>query len=622
MKRIVGLMVLLVFISSVGKSQDYHIYPTNWWVGMKNPKLQIIIHATGIGNASAFVIHYPGVKIEKVNRVENKNYVFLDLTIAPNAKAGKFSIQVSGVTQTAIPYELKNKETGDGKTRIRGVNASDFIYLMMPDRFANGDPSNDAFPDMKTSTADRNDPFARHGGDLKGIQDHLSYFSELGVTTLWLCPVVENDMPITNEGGAKRTTYHGYAFTDQYHVDRRFGGNEAYLTFANAVHARGLKLIQDAVYNHVGIAHWSIEDMPMKDWVHQWPSYTNSSYKDQPLVDPYASELDKKLSINGWFTPFMPDLNQENPFVSNFLIQYAIWATETFGVDGWRVDTYFYNDPNFLNQMNLALIKEFPALTVFGETLVALPLDAAYFCENNLNVPFKHNLQGVTDHPLHGALNQGLKEKLSWSDGFSKIYGILAQDIVYKNPMRNCIYLDNHDLDRFYSVMQEDFARYKMGVTLLLTLRGIPQMYYGTEILMKNLRVPSDAEVRRDFPGGWPGDSVNKFTAAGRTAQENEAFNYVKALAQFRKSSSAIGQGKTLQYVPFNDLYVYFRFSKTQTVMVVLNSADEERKIPTDRFSEGLKGFSKGRNVITNNAIDFSNFSIAPHSSAVIELLK
>jgi len=597
-------------------------YPTNWWVGMKNPKLQIIVHAKEIGNATGFTINYPGVKIDKVNRVENKNYVFLDLHISQTAKPGKFTIQVSGASTKSIPYELKKKESGDGTTRIRGVNASDFIYLMMPDRFANGDPSNDAFPDMKTTVADRNNPFARHGGDLKGVQDHLNYFSDLGVTTIWLCPVVENDMPLTDEGGAVRSTYHGYAFTDQYHVDRRFGGNEAYLKLANAIHDRGMKLIQDAVYNHVGIAHWSIEDMPMKDWVHQWPSYTNTSYKDQPLVDPYASELDKKISLDGWFTRFMPDLNQQNPYVSNFLIQYAIWATETFGVDGWRVDTYFYNDPNFLNQMNLALIREFPALTVFGETLVSLPLNAAYFCENNLNVPFKHNLQGVTDHPLHGALNQGLKEKIGWSEGFSRIYSILAQDILYKNPMRNCIYLDNHDLDRFYSVMEEDFSRYKMGITLLLTLRGIPELYYGTEILMKNMRSPSDAEVRRDFPGGWPGDSSNKFVASGRTAKENEAFNYVKALAQFRKSSTAIGQGKTLQYVPLNGVWVYFRSSKSQTVMVILNSADEEKKIQADHFAEGLKGFTRGRDVISNNTIDLNNLSVAPHSSLVLELLK
>ena len=623
MRKLTLIFLLIFRVAGIFAQSAPDCYPTHWWVGMKNPKLQIIVHARDIANASRFTLNYPGVSIEKVNRVENQNYVFLDLKILtryfswqndhPGCRASRYF---------KIRIRTSKTNSEDGRSRIRGVNSSDLIYLLIPDRFANGDTSNDSFPGMRNHVCDRTDPFARHGGDLKGIEDHLDYFTGLGVTTLWLCPVVENDMPLTNEGGTKRSTYHGYAFTNQYQVDRRLGGNEAYIKMIHSAHAKGLKIIQDAVYNHVGEAHWSILDMPMKDWVHQWPHYTNTSYRDQPLVDPYASAIDRKISVDGWFTPFMPDLNQNNPYVSNFLIQYAIWATEEFGIDGWRVDTYFYNDPAFLNKMNDALVKEFPALTVFGETLVPDVVNAAYFCQNNLNTSFKHNLQGVTDHPLYNALRDAFTQPFGWSAGMNRIYSILAADLLYKNPMRNCIYLDNHDLDRFYSVTGEDFEKYKMGIALLLTIRGIPQIYYGTEILMKNLKIPSDAEVRKDFPGGWPGDAENKFNPEGRTDRENEAFEYVRKLALFRKSSSALGKGETLQYTPQNGIYTYFRYSPKQTVMVVVNSNDIGMSIGMDHFSQGTKGFNRGRNIITGLVTDLKGISVEPKSVLVMELLK
>jgi glycosidase len=621
MKKLLTIFSALC-ISLVAVTQTVDCYPTFWFTGMKNPKLQIIVHAKGIGKGM-FSLNYPGVSIEKVNRVENPNYAILDVTVAPDAPPGNMSIMVSNASPVSkIVYELRRKNSEDAKSRIKGVNSSDFIYLIMPDRFANGDPSNDAFPTMQNPVSDRTDPFARHGGDLKGVEDHLDYFSNLGVTTIWLTPVVENDMPLTDEDGTKRSTYHGYAFTNQYQVDRRLGGNEAYKKMVDAAHAKGLKVIQDAVYNHVGDKHWSIVDMPMKDWVHQWRQYTNTSYKEQPIVDPYASDLDRRISLDGWFTRFMPDLNQKNPFVANFLIQYAIWATENFGIDGWRVDTYFYNDPAFLNKMNDALLKEFPSVTVFGEALVPDVVNAAYFCQNNLNVPFKHNLQGVTDHPLYGALKASLTQPFGWSEGMNRVYQTLAQDFLYRNPMRNCIYLDNHDLDRFYSVIGEDFDKYKLGITMLLTIRGIPEIYYGTEILMKNRKNPTDAEVRRDFPGGWPGDPENKFNAGGRNEQENKAFEFVKALAQFRKNSSALKEGKTLQYVPEAGAYTYFRLSAAQSVMVILNAGEKGYEIKTDRFEQGLKGFSKARNIVTNETFELKDFTVAPKSSLVLELVK
>ena len=627
MKKL-SLIICAIFTFHLLIAQD--LYPTHWWVGMKNPKLQLIIHQQGIAEKIPMYKLSPagmklaeGVTLKAVRRVENPNYVFLDLVIDKNAKPGARTFSFGPPSKTVnIKYELKARSKENGKTRIQGVTQADFIYLLMPDRFANGDPSNDYFTNMRDTGHDKANPFDRHGGDLKGIEDHLDYFKDLGVTAIWPTPVVENDMTRTQEGGISRSTYHGYAFTNQYAVDRRLGGNEAYKKLVNAAHSKGIKFIQDAVYNHIGDDHWSIKDMPMKDWVNQWPSYTNSSYKDQPIVDPYASDIDRKLSVNGWFTPFMADLNQRNPLVTNFLIQYAIWATEEFGIDGWRIDTYFYSDGEFLNKINDALAKEFPTLTVFGETLVPSVVNAAWFSENNLNVPFKHNCPGITDFPLTNAMIDALRQPFSWTDGVNRLYSTLAQDILYKDPTRNCIFLDNHDLDRIYSVVGEDYSKYKMSINWLLTLRGIPQMYYGTEILMKNFKNPTDAEVRKDFPGGWKEDTVNKFTKEGRTEQEQQAFTYVSSLANFRKTSSAIAKGKLMQYVPQNGLYVYFRYDAKQTVMVISNTGDKSMKPDWNYYAERTTGFKQLKDVVSGNSIPLEGFEIKPKESFVFELVK
>ncbi|MBK5271723.1 MAG: cyclomaltodextrinase C-terminal domain-containing protein, partial [Bacteroidia bacterium] len=422
----------------------------------------------------------------------------------------------------------------------------------------------------------------------------------------------------TLEAGTSRSTYHGYAFTNQYKIDRRLGGNNAYKKMIEASHAKGLKVIQDAVYNHIGNDHWSIIDPPMKDWLNQWPNYTNTYYKDQPMFDPYASAIDKKNTTDGWFTSFLPDLNQKNPYVINFLIQYSIWATEEFGIDGWRVDTYFYNDPVFLNKINDALLREFPDLTVFGETSVNNVVNGAFFSQNNLNIPFKHNLQGITDFPIFYAMIDELNKPF----GGNRLYEALSQDILYKDPYRNCIFLDNHDQDRFYSVVGEDFNKFIMGINWLMTLRGIPQLYYGTEILMKNFRNPSDAEVRKDFPGGWKEDTVNKFLASGRTDKENKAFNYISALANFRKSSAAITIGKMMQFVPRDSLYIYFRYNDQQTVMVISNTGSKTLKPDWSLYRERTNEFDKMKNVVTGEIIPIQGFTIEPKKSLVLELLK
>jgi glycosidase len=506
--------------------------------------------------------------------------------------------------------------------RPQEINAQDFIYLVMPDRFSNGDPTNDKFSDMADTASDRNNPFLRHGGDLMGIQNHLDYFTEMGVTTLWLNPVIENNQPQTNEGGAMRSAYHGYGFTDHYAIDRRFGGNEAYKKLIDAAHAKGIKIIQDAVYNHCGINHWILRDLPMKSWLNQWDNYTNTSYRDEAVIDlEHGSQSDFKVHQNGWFVPFLPDLNHHNIFVANYLIQHALWTVEYFGVDGWRVDTYQYNDLEFMNRCNQALLEEHPRMFITAENAVNTPVSQAYFVRNNLYLPFKSNCPSPNDFVFGNAINAALNEKFDWGRGFNQLCMMLAQDIVYENPNLNLTFLDNHDQNRFFSMIGEDMNKFKMGVAFLLTARGVPQLYYGTEVLMKNYKNPSDAEVRRDFPGGWKGDKENKFVASGRTAKENEAFNFTKKLAQYRKTCSALHQGKHTQFIPQDGIYVYFRHNEQKTVMVVMSQNDQVKTISTARYAEMMRGFTKGKNILDDTMLNnLSQLQVPPMSVQVIEL--
>lgn len=591
--------------SAPAPAAQVKVNPLNWWVGMQNPELQLMLYAPGIGKTTPVLKPYQGVTIKAIHPVENGNYLFVDLLIGPEARPGVLHFDLK---EYVLDYVLLQKNTDDGISRIQGVTDKDLVYLLMPDRFANGDTANDVVSGMRDSRMNKDSLGWRHGGDLKGVEDHLDYLKDLGVTTVWMTPVLENDMP--------RSSYHGYAITDQYQVDRRFGGNDAYGSLVKAAHARGMKVIQDAVYNHIGSCHWTVLDLPMKDWLNQWPVYTNTSYRDQPLLDPYASAIDKKKTVDGWFVPSMPDLNQRNPYVRNYLIQYAIWATEFFGVDGWRVDTWFYSDRDFLNLINAALEREFPRLTFFGEVWVNTVAEAAYFCQNNLDVPYKPNLPGVVDFNVCFAIGDALK-----NGDAEKVYNTLAQDFLYKNPYRNCIMLDNHDLDRFFSTVGEDLDKYKMGMAWLMTLRGIPQLYYGDEVLMAGEKTHTDAMVRRNFPGGWPGDTLNKFTDAGRTEREKDAFRYVRSLALFRRQSSALTTGKLMQYLPENNTYVYFRYDDRQTVMVVANLGQDDQLVDMDRFSERTAAFHRGRDVTSGTVVSLEGLRVRAHQTLVLELV-
>jgi len=569
MKTRLFVFVLSVFFCFESLQAQYAtVYPTNWWAGMKHNKIQLLVKGNYTGfNREAVDINYPGIIVKEVHQLENGKYMAIDIVITASARPGAVKIAFSKGNKTnTVDWLLKPRRKGNGITYAQGVNSTDLVYLIMPDRFSNGDTTNDRIPGMRDQSLNRNEIYDRHGGDFQGIINHLDYLQSLGVTTLWMTPVIENDQP--------NRTEHGYSFTNHYKIEPRFGGEPKYRELSDSLHKRGMKLIQDAVYNHVGSENIFFLDPPTKDWFHQWPTYTGTSFKDQPAYDPYASAKDKKILSDGWFDHSMPDVNQSNPYFANYLIQHAIWSVEEFGVDGWRIDTYIYNDLPFMNRCNEELIKEYPKMTMFGETWVHGTASQAYFTDNNINVPFKSNLIGATDfQTLFYGIVPALTQNFGWTDGVNKLYTTLSNDFLYKNANNNVIFLDNHDLTRFYSEMKEDVNKLKMGIAWLLTCRGIPQLYYGTEVLMKGEKNPQDGWVRLDFPGGWNGDKKNSFTKEGMTDAEKDMLLYTKTLANFRKHSSAITKGKLMQYVPKNGLYVYFRYDAAQTIMCVMNTS-------------------------------------------------
>ena len=610
------IIALLAIVCQLPLSaQTIEAYPTNWFVQMKYNKVQILLRKPSAFKSNTKVqVNYPGVSLLKTHYFANPNYLAIDVEVSKNAKPGevKLLIQEGGQT-TSFNWTLKNRRTGNGTQFAQGVNSKDFIYFLMPDRFSNGDKSNDKVAGLKDQSLDRDSIFLRHGGDLQGVFNHLDYLQGLGVTSLWMTPVLENDMP--------NRTEHGYAATNQYAIEKRFGGEAAYLKLSDALHQRGMKLIQDIVYNHSGRFHFLVQDAPDNTWLHQWPKFTEPSHKEQVIFDPYASKTEQLKMTDGWFTPEMPDLNHSNPFMAKFLTQNAIWSVETFGVDGFRIDTYKYNDLPFVNQLNQNLKNDFPSITSFGESWVHGVAAQAYFVENNMNVPFKSNLQGGQDfQTLFYGILPALNEPFGWTDGVTKLYTTLSNDFLYKDASRNVLFLDNHDMTRILSSLGESVPKLKVALAWLFTCRGIPQLYYGTEVMMKGIANP-DGWVRLDFPGGWEGDKKNAFTGEGLTTEEKAIQAYTKSLGNYRKQSTALQTGKMMQFIPNNGLYVYFRYDAKSTVMCVMNTDKQTRTVDMNDFSERTKGFNGGKDIITNQQIN-TKFEIPPMSMQVIELTK
>lgn len=608
------IAVLLISIGAFAQKQQLDIQrvePPFWWVGMKGHELQILVYGKNISSAQA-TLQYEGVEILRTEKTENPNYQFLYLTVNPSAKAGTIPITFqSGKQKKIINYELKARKKS--AEEFKGFSQSDVLYLLMPDRFANGDESNDWSGMLEKPN--RQEPFGRHGGDLKGIEDHLDYIQDLGATALWLNPVQEN-----NQAAG---CYHGYAISDFYKVDPRLGTNESYVNLVKKTHDKGMKVVMDMVFNHAGIENWFVKDLPAKDWIHQFPEYTSSNYRLAASVDPYASKADVDKLQQGWFDRTMPDLNQHNPLLATYLIQNSIWWVEYAQLDGIRMDTHPYPYKDFMAKWCNVMKEEYPNFNIVGEVWESPVLLTSYFQENSRNRDgYVGNLPSVTDFPLCFAFNKAFNEKDGWEDGLAKIYYALLQDVAYSDPFNNLIFLDNHDMTRFATSVKGDINKQKMGFATLLTMRGIPQIFYGMELGMLG-DGNNHGTLRADMPGGWKGDTKNVFTEAGRTAEQNELFNYLKTLLNWRKSKSVIHTGKFMHFIPENGIYVYFRYSGTESVMVILNNNEEAKTLETKRFNERLAGFSSSKNVVTNETLsNLQNISLPAKSATILELKK
>lgn len=596
----------------------HRIDPTFWWVGMKNPKLQLLVHGPGLATSQVTLATYPGVTLDGFQRLESPNYLVVNLTISPGAQPGKLQLAFKGQRKATYAYELRARTTPGDKSKVQGISSADFIYMLMPDRFANGDPSNDVVKGTRVNRVARDSMYARHGGDLKGIENHFDYLKELGVTAIWPTPVVENDQP--------KASYHGYALTDYYQVDPRYGSNEDYVRFVQRAHQQGLKVIHDVVLNHMGSFNYLWLDQPAKDWFHQWPTFTRGNYRNGTVNDPHVAALDRRIFSTTWFDTSMPDPAQENPLVATYLIQNFLWWVEYTGLDGYRIDTYPYSDPAFLMQWGQAILAEYPQLGMFGETWMQEAEGVAQqaFWTSNVFPPvngFKSNLPGATDFMLRYALLEGLTKPAGFSEGIAKLYYAVQGDWMYEDASRNVLFLDNHDVDRVFSVLGEDVRKQKAALAWLLTCRGIPQLYYGTEVLMKNFNRP-DGLLREDFPGGWPADPKNAFTAAGRTPAQQDVHEYVRKLANYRKTHPVLHTGRLTHFIPEDGVYTYFRHDQQgHSVLVLLNCNATGKTVPLQRFAERLKGYSSARNVLTEAVVpDLQTATVPAYTALVWEL--
>jgi glycosidase len=597
---------------TVPVSNDLRVEPGNWWTGMQHRTVEIMVHRADVASYAVKLGPVKGIKLIKVEKADSPNYLFLTLDIAKSAKPQTVPLVFSKGTLTFThPYPILART---GAVKAQGVNSSDAIYLIFPDRFSNGDPSNDNVAGMRQGLQ-RDSLVGRHGGDLQGVINHLDYLQDLGISTIWLNPELENDQ--------KEASYHGYAVTDHYQVDKRFGSNELLKSLVQNCHQRGMKVVRDVVLNHIGGQHWWMDDLPAKDWLNQWPTFTRTTYRAPTLVDPYGSEWDKKQFTDGWFDYSMPDLNQRNPHVANYLIQQAIWWIEYAGIDDLRIDTYTYSDQAFCSRWCKALRDEYPNLGMFGEIWEHGVSIQGFFADDQplKSAHFDSNLPGVVDFQLCFAIQEALTREQGWTEGAARIYYTLAKDRFYKNPNCNVVMLDNHDFTRFFTTIKEDLNKYKSGVAFLLTTRGIPQIYYATEILGTGNEWPSHGNIRKDFPGGWAGDQNNKFAASGRTPQENEAFNFMRTMLRYRNATPALQTGKLMQFVPVDGVYTYFRYDATKTVMIVLNTSNTDKVVDTNRFAERMQGFSRAKNVVTGEVIShLSALSVGKNLPLVLEL--
>jgi len=613
-KSITTLFILLLGTQMFAQQISLErIDPPFWWAGMTNPELQLMVYGNNISKTSP-VIDYDGVQINQIIKVESPNYLFLNITINTEAKPGSFDIVFKEGKKAKLKYSFELKTRDSNPNLHKGFDNSDVIYLLMPDRFCNGNPENDDMPGM-LEKANRKNPNGRHGGDITGINNKLDYLNNLGVTAIWINPLLENNMP--------EYSYHGYAVTDLYKVDSRFGTNEDYVALVKQAHSKGIKVIMDMIFNHLGTGYYWKDDLPMQDWYNQWPEFTRSNYRGGVVSDPHASNYDYNKMVKGWFDVTMADLNQNNELMANFLIQNSIWWIEYAGLDAIRQDTYPYPYKDFMATWMQRVLEEYPDYNVVGEAWLSQSPAVAYWLNNNTNKDgYKSNLTNVFDFPLMYSISKAFNENEGWSTGTAQLYEVLSQDFVYSNPENIVTFADNHDGDRFYSKINKDINKFKLAMAFLMTTRGIPQIYYGTEILMDGEEHKGHGDIRKDFPGGWAEDENDAFSKEGRTAEQNDAFNFLRRLLNWRKSNATVQFGSLTHYIPENGVYVYFKEYNGNTVMVLLNNTSEAKKVDLSRFSESIGNFSKGRSVLTRLSWDDLNFIEVPAKSPlIIELM-
>ncbi len=617
MKAKIRILIFLVILAGADQfayaqsSTIEHVEPPFWWTGMKNPSLQIMLHGTGIGQLNP-EFNYPGIVIDSVVNPSNTNFLFLYLTVKPEVRPGSFEIKLQKNNKVYARYLYKIHERNKGSVQRQGFSAEDVIYMVTPDRFANGDPDNDYSP-AALERPDRSNLSGRHGGDIKGIIQHLDYISDMGFTALWVNPVLENNQPTVS--------YHGYSITDFYKTDPRFGTNEEYLQLSSEVSKRGIKLIMDQVMNHCGSGHWWMKDMPYPDWLRTTQSGGPTNHRRSTFNDPYASKSDRESFEKGWFVPTMPDMNQDNPHLARYLIQNSIWWVEYAGLGGIRHDTHPYAGAEFMSAWTCAIMTEYPGFNIVGEEWSENPAIVAKWQRGySGGVNLRSCLPSLMDFPLQMSVSKALTEKETWSDGFIKLYEMLANDFLYPDPNRLVIFPDNHDMDRFFTQVNEDPELFKLGMAFFLTTRGIPQIYYGTEILMKNSMRGNHGNIRSDFPGGWTGDAVNGFTGTGLSASQSDAQKFIKQMLNWRKKTEVIHSGRLMHYSPANGAYVYFRYSKDQKVMVVLNKSDIPLTLDARNYPEMLAPGCTFRNVLSGSEFSSEKIQVPAKTPLILEV--
>ena len=594
-------------------AQIERIEPPFWYAGMNNPELQIMFYGKNIAQFQVSVSN--SLPITNVKKTENPNYLFVTID-TKNVKATDCFFTFKSKTSSTFTQKYSLKKRRENSAQRQSYDSSDMMYLIMPDRFANGKKNNDS-NELTFEKYNRSLPGGRHGGDIQGIINHLDYLQELGVTAVWNTPLCED-----NE---ENFSYHTYAQSDVYKIDPRYGTNEDYARLASELHKRKMKLVMDYVTNHWGAAHWMMKDLPTQDWIHQFETFTQTNHKRTTINDINASKIDTKICMDGWFAPTMPDLNQSNPLMLNYLIQNAIWWIEYADLDGFRVDTYNYSDPEGIAKWTKAITNEYPNFNIVGEVWMQNQAQIAYWQKDSKIAAIQNYnsyLPSVMDFTLLGSLGSVFNEDDgSWDKGMVKIYDNFSNDFLYPNINNLLIFAENHDTQRVNHVYDNDIRKYKMAMTILATVRGIPQLYYGSEIGMSGNKDKGDADIRQDFPGGWEGDANNAFTKEGRTEMQNEYFDFTSKLFNWRKTKSAVHFGKMTHYIPENNVYVYFRYNTTDNVMVLINNSNETKAINTTRFAENIGNHKTGNDVFTEQNIDITKeITLEPKSVLILEL--